>query len=508
MFKPSIQFGTVTKRLILLNLVVAFLYLGWWLWPGHAGANVLYWLLFFGEIYHVIMIVGFLYTIWPRKNVFLAPTTPSLNPSIAIFITVAGEPVSIVEKTARAAKNQAYDNHHVYLLNDGRAAKKDNWQEIEALAKTLGIYCITRLESTGAKAGNINNALRETKSDYIAILDADMVPHPDFLSTLLPYVNDPQVAFVQSPQYYKNFKYNTIASGAWEQQNFFFGPIMLGKNSLSSAFICGTNVIIKRNALEEVGGMYEKSIAEDFLTSLFIHQKKWKSVYIPEVLCEGLAPEDLLSYYKQQHRWARGSLEVLFGSNPLFKRGLSMGQRIQYLLSALYYCNGLIVLIDMAMPLIFLYFGIQAVSATTTSFAFFFIPYMFISLYTLFIISGRSLTFRAMSFSQSSFMLQLSALFSVILKRKTAFAVTAKQAKSGNYLSLIYPHLLYTFLALLGAIYGAYRHGLTPSVVTNSAWALFNIIMFIPFIRAGYSWNYTFPFFRKRLTDTSFILSS
>lgn len=104
----------------------------------------------------------------------------------------------------------------------------------------------------------------------------------------------------------------------------------------------------------EAGGMCETSIAEDFLTSLFIHEKKWKSVYVDEVLAEGgLAPEDFLSYYKQQFRWARGSLEVIFKYNPLFRRGLTMSQRAGSTSRQLPYLSGLIVLLNATLPLIY-----------------------------------------------------------------------------------------------------------------------------------------------------------
>lgn len=494
MNNSKIIYGKVSKLILSVYLFITILYFSWWLWPGNIENGFLYGLLFFGEIYHVSMAVGFIYTVWPRKNSIKKHLFGQrlIHPTVDVFITVAGEDAALVEKTVLAAKNMTYENHTVYILNDGYAAHKNNWKEIEMLGKRLGVTCITRKYRTGAKAGNINNALRQTNGEFIVIFDADMVPNPNFLMKLMPYFKDEKIAFAQSPQFYKNYQKNMITAGSWEQQNFFFGPIMIGKNNISSAFICGTNVVIRRSAIEEAGGMFEENIAEDFLTSLFIHKNKWKSIYIPEVLCEGLAPEDLLSYYKQQHRWARGSLEVLLIYNPLFSKGLSIGQRIQYLLSALFYLNGLIVVIDIVMPLLFLFFGLQAVSATTTSFAIFFFPYMFMCLYTIFLVSGESLTFRAISFSQASFVLQVSALFSVLLRRKTSFAVTAKKAEHGSIPSLVFPHLLYAFLAIFGVIYAIIKNGPTPEVITNGAWAFFNIAMFIPFIKAGFYLNKSF----------------
>lgn len=489
----KIHWQHVPNSLLLVNCIMALVYLAWWVYLPHMDNPLLYCLLFIGEIYHVGMAIGFWYTMWDRKQKKKTLTLQPPFPTVAIFITVAGEPVEIVAKTVRAAKNLTYTGHSVYVLNDGFVAGKDNWREMEDMAEELGVVCITRRQGGGAKAGNINNALRQTESEFISILDADMAPHRDFLKRLMPYFSNPDIAFVQSPQYYKNHSKNNITSGAWEQQHFFFGPIMQGKDSLNSAFICGTNVIIRRRTLDEVGGINEHNIAEDFLTSLFIHKRGWKSVYVPDVLCEGLAPEDLLSYYKQQQRWARGSLEVAFRYNPFFLRGLTFGQRIQYLLSAFYYLNGLVVLIDMLMPLLFLFAALQPVTASTTTFALFFVPYIFITLYTLYFVSDGTITFRAMSFSQSSWTIQLSALAALIFRQDIGFSVTAKQAKTGNFLFLVYPHLAYILLTIIGIVYHAYVYGVGPALVTNSAWAIFNDIMFLPFIHAAYRWKEISP---------------
>lgn len=488
MEKPRIKSGHADKALLLINTAMALLYFSWWFHRQNIDNPYLYFLLFIGEVYHVLMTLIFWQTLWPGrlKRKTSLTFTDSSQPTIDVFITVAGEPTEVVRETAIAARDMDYENHRIYILNDGYVAKKENWQEIEDLANELGIYCITRKIPGGAKAGNVNNGVKETRGELVVVFDADMVPHSDFLKKIVPYFNDTDVGFVQSPQYYKNFATNRITSGAWNQQRLFFGPIMIGKEKSNAAFICGTNFAIRRKVLVEVGGLNEENIAEDFLTSLAVHQKGWKSYYIDEVLSEGLAPEDMMSYYKQQLRWARGSLEVLFSMNPLFKKGLSWDQKIQYLSSALYYFNGVIVLIDMIMPILFLYLGIRPVAATSTSFAIYFLPFMFLSLYTLYKVAGEQLSFEIIAFSQSSWTLQLLAIKSVLLKQKMAFAVTPKQALSGNFINLAYPHIIYIILVIIGIPFGLAREGLNSSVITNIAWALVNGVTFLPFVIAAY----------------------
>jgi cellulose synthase (UDP-forming) len=425
----------------------------------------------------------FIHSIWNTS--FKPKTDSTFAEPVDVYITVAGEPKDIVEETLRAALDMDYPNFNVFILNDGYVAKKENWEEMEVLAKEYGAYCITRTTPGGAKAGNINNGLRTTKSPFVVIFDADHVPHRDFLRKTMCYFGDKKVAFVQSPQYYKNFNVNEITGGSWEQQGLFFGAILKGKNRLNSVTMCGTNMAIRRKPLEDVGGMCDTNIAEDFVTGLLIHQRGWKSVYVPEVLAEGLAPEDFLSYYKQQLRWARGSLEVLFKYNPIFKRGLSISQKIQYLSSASYYLSGIFVLINAVIPLIFFFTGAVPFVVSTMSLAIVFLPYMFLTLYIVQLTTNFTYTFRALSFSMSSWTIHLRALSELLRGKKSGFAITSKRAVEGNFFKLVIPHILYFVIGTLAIMYGLYRYGFTASVTTNAAWVILNGMIFMPFIRAA-----------------------
>lgn len=481
--KSSFLQNTATKTLLALNAFMAALYFVVITFAFKHGNPILFALLIAGEVFHLFQILGYCYTVWSKR--FKAPFKRNFAEPVDIFITVCGEPTEIVRETAIAAKAMTYPNFKIYLLNDGFVAKKDNWRDIEALAKELHIGCITRKTPGGAKAGNINNGLAQTKSDYFVVFDADHVPHTNFLEEVMGFFADPKMGFVQTPQFYKNQDTNTITKIAWQQQTLFFGPIMTGKNRLNSAFMCGTNMAIRRSAIAEAGGMCEFNIAEDFLTSLFIHEKGWKSVYLPKVLAEGLAPEDFLSYYKQQFRWTRGSLEVIFKFNPLFRRGLKWGQKLQYLISASYYLSGVVVLIDALLPLLFLFTGITAIVTSTMTLAAIFIPYMFLNLYTLQRTSNFTYSFDAIAFSLSSFVLQVNAVFAVLTNQKTSFVVTSKSQVQGNFLKMVIPQISYIVLAIIGFIVGLLREGISASLLANVAWVLVNIAVFIPFIIAA-----------------------
>ncbi len=447
------------------------------------GNIALFTLVVLGEIFRTWQALTYLYTTWDMS--YVGKMDKKYEPEVDVFITVAGEPVDIVRKTVTAAINMDYKNHKVFILNDGLVANKDNWMEMEVLAKELGITCFTRNISGGAKAGNINNAIDQTYSPYIVIFDADHVPYVDFLKKTIPYFVDQKIGFVQSPQYYKNAFLNNTTWAAWEQQELFYGPICRGKNRLNSVTMCGTNMVISRKALSDVGGMCTESIAEDFATGMFIHEKGWKSLYVPEVLSEGLAPEDFLSYTKQQFRWARGALDVIFKYDLIFRKGLSLSQKIQYLSSATFFLSGLVVLVNISLPIIFLFTGLSPIDISSMFLAVIFIPYIFLSIYNLSLSSNFQFTFRAISFAMSGFWIHIAALWTVLRRQKSTFSITSKVAIEGNFPTLVYPHFLYIVLFIIGVFVAILREGLSAAVVNNIAWSAFGIGIFIPYIKAA-----------------------
>jgi cellulose synthase (UDP-forming) len=473
-----------SKVLLVVNIVLALVYFLCFALLFPIGNVPLFILLIASGIFHLWQVYAFIHTVWPRKVVH--PFDTEFSEAVAIYITVCGEPADIIEETVQAALRMDYPNYAVYILNDGKVAKRDNWREAEEIAEHYGITCITRTVPGGAKAGNINNAMKLTKEPYIVVFDADHIPKPEFLYEMTGYFTDEKVAFVQSPQFYKNADVNQVAGGSWEQQTLFFGPLLKGKDGINATFMCGTNMAIRRIALDEAGGMSEKSIAEDFLTSLLIHSKGWKSVYVDKVLAEGLAPEDFLSYYKQQFRWARGSLELLFSYNPLFLKGLRRAQRIQYLGSASYYLSGVIILFNALLPLLYFFFGVMPLTINTMTLALVFLPYIFVVLYTLQMTSNFTYTFRALSFSFGSFAIYLKALWHTIIRKKNGFAVTSKKRVGGNHGRLVAPHIAYIVIVLVGVTWGIFREGWSASMLSNIAWAFVYIAAFVPFISAAF----------------------
>jgi cellulose synthase/poly-beta-1,6-N-acetylglucosamine synthase-like glycosyltransferase len=350
----------------------------------------------------------------------------------------------------------------VWLLDDGRRA------EMQAVADRHGVGYIVRFESGGAKAGNLNHALTITDAPIVAVLDCDHVPHPDFLERTVGHLEEHLVAYVQTPQYYANAGSSPIAAAAASQQGLFFGPICRGKDGVGAAFCCGTNVVFRRKALEQVGGFAEDSLTEDFELSVRLHERGWRSAYVPEVLASGLGPEDMASYVSQQQRWARGCLE---GIPAVLRSKLPWRLRIQYLLSATYFLSGFTLLIYMSLPVIRILFGIQPLAASTADqFLLHFAPYYCAALATVALAGSGTYTFNAFALAAGSFWIHIQALFTALLRRPARFVVTPKHGAEGRQPRAVAP-ILVTLAVLFGAIGYGLSQGQDAATLNNVAFA-------------------------------------
>ncbi len=236
------------RVLVAANLLLGFLYLSWrytatinWAaWPIALGLVI-------AETYSYIDAWLFGLTLWRLKQRG-EPPPPLPNATVDVFITCYNEPVAIVRETAIAARDIRYP-HRTYLLDDG------NSPAMRAMAKEIGIGYLVRSEEwkgkqRHAKAGNLNNALCQTNGEFILVLDADQIPSPDILDRTLGYFADERVALVQTPQWFYNVPPDDPLGS---QAPLFYGPIMQGKDGWNAAFFCGSNAVLRREALMQIG---------------------------------------------------------------------------------------------------------------------------------------------------------------------------------------------------------------------------------------------------------------
>jgi hypothetical protein len=188
------------------------------------------------------------------------------------------------------------------------------------------------LDNRGKKAGNQNNGLRQTEAPFILQLDADFVPMPGILIRTIGFFSDPKIAIVQTPQSFLNcepFRWNLGLEHAMsdDAQAFYFDD-QASRDAWGVSFFCGTSAVIRRTALESIGGFPEECDTEDIFTSVILLANGWRTICLPEPLSFGVAPTNLAALIKQRTRWCRGNLQMLFlKRGPLRCPGLSPFQR-------------------------------------------------------------------------------------------------------------------------------------------------------------------------------------
>lgn len=457
--------ATVLAAVSTVGLVV---YLVWILQPGRVGNPLLFWLLIVAEVFNMIQAIGFWWTCLTRRPTPRAASSPDGETwtPVDVFIPTYNEPVEIVRATVVAASRMRGQNVRVALLDDGDRT------EMADLALECGVRYIRRDVHQGAKAGNINHALAHTDAPFVVVLDCDHVPQSDLVVRMLDEFVEDRIAFVQTPQYYANARDNRVAGASWGQQALFFGAISRGKDAHGAMFCCGTNVMLRRTALDEVGGFPEGSLTEDFTLSVALHENGWRTRYLPEVLASGLGPEDLASYTGQQRRWARGCV----GTIPrILRSSLSLRMKAQYLLSASYFLTGWAMAVYLMMPLAYLLFGAQPLNPVgADSFLLVFAPYFIFSLATVASMGGGSYTFAAYSLAVSSFWIHISSSWRLLLSRTGRFVVTPKTRSSNRQWRPALPALVTIGILLVAIVVGVSR-GLDAATVNNIGFALMHI---------------------------------
>jgi cellulose synthase (UDP-forming) len=453
------------RFLMLLGLPLAVWYFGWLLNPDRVGTPYLYGILIAAELFNFMQALGFWWTCANEKVRERKP--PTYLVSVDVYIPVYKEPPEIVDLTVAAAVGLRGDDVRVHVLDDG------NDPEMQALAARYGVGYITREQHTGAKAGNINNALTVTNGQFIAVFDSDHVADPAFLDSTLGHMEeDPGLAFVQTPQYYANASQNRIAGSSWAQQALFFGAICRGKDGLDSVFCCGTNVLFRRAALEGVGGFPTNSLTEDYELSIVMLEQGWRSAYVPDVLARGLGPEDTAAYVSQQQRWARGCLS---GLPRAIRAKLPLKKKAQFMLSGLYFLSGWTVLIYMSFPVVRLLGGGQPIGGINApEFLLHFAPYYAIALTTAAVAGAGSYTFAAFALAAANFWIHALASIYTVLRRSGSFVVTPKEGAAVRQPRAVMPALVVVGILVAVSIYGLVRSR-DAATINNVSFAAFHI---------------------------------
>jgi cellulose synthase/poly-beta-1,6-N-acetylglucosamine synthase-like glycosyltransferase len=283
---------------------------------------------------------------------------PSHRPPVAIQVPCYNEPVEVVERTLRSLAELRYPKLLVQVV-DNNTPDEEVWRPLQELCEKLGPrFEFIHLEDwPGFKAGALNEATRRLAGEYelISIVDADYVVKPDFLERMAGYFADPRVAFVQSPQNYMDWEDDGYLRSLFYSYRYFFDVSMPSRAHRDAIIFAGTMGLIRRSALEEVGGWNQDCVTEDSEMSLRLLGRGYSGVYEPHAYGSGLMPLSFDGLKKQRFRWALGGIQILRlhwrELLPFVKHRLKLtrAQRIHYLLGCAQWFGELLTLAFTAM---------------------------------------------------------------------------------------------------------------------------------------------------------------
>ena len=500
------------NAIFILATVSSIIYLVWravFTLPLHNGAvSLVFGILLLGS--EIAAALGTYELYWRKSHLnkmdLKRPDIPlDWYPDVDVLIATHNESVELLYKTVNAITYLDYPDKrkvHVFISDDG------NRPEVAKLAETLKVGYIGLAGNKQAKSGNFNNALKHTSSPLVATFDADMIVRHDFLMETVPYFYLPRVkkledgtwalreeseidpnyriGFIQTPQSFYNpdlFQFNLYAEhNIPNEQDFFSREINVMRNSSNAVAYTGSNTVLSRAALEEIGGFPTDTITEDFETGIRIQAKGYTAYSTSEPLASGLAPTSIKSMVTQRVRWARGVIQSIRNTKLLTNKGLPVDARISYMVSYSYWWSFARRLVFTFAPIMFALFNQQVVITTFWQIMAIWAPsYIFYSL------AMRSLSSDTRNQRWNQIIDTILAPFMVIPVfletigiRQKKFKVTDKSSSKPQASNLVYiiPQLIMLGLSVAGLVrYLSGKYGMALLYSSFIAfWLIYNII--------------------------------
>ncbi len=330
-------------------------------------------------------------------------------PTVDVFIPTYDEDPNIVRTTVIAATQMDYpaEKLRVYILDDGgtrallddadkarasrRAARMARVQEI---ASRYGATYLTRESNEHAKAGNLNQALRHSTGEFIAVLDCDHVPTRDFITqTLGLMLEDPKRFLVQTPHHFVSpdpIERNlSLFERAPAENELFYREIQPGLDTWGASFFCGSAALLRRSALEDIGGFATTSITEDAETTLAALARGYNTAYLNTPLVSGLQPETFTGFIGQRTRWSQGMLQIFLIRKPWKMPCLTHMQRLLFTNIALFWLFPVARLLLLLAPIVTLLLGIPVADARVADVFIYGAPALLASVLTANFLHGR-----------------------------------------------------------------------------------------------------------------------
>ncbi|KQT64009.1 MULTISPECIES: UDP-forming cellulose synthase catalytic subunit [unclassified Aureimonas] len=426
-------------------------------------------------------------------------------PHVDVFVPSYNESSDILSLTLSAAKAMDYpaDRLNVFLLDDGGTDQKRNARdarsaaaaqrrhvELQALCRTLGVTYLTRARNEHAKAGNLNNGLANSSSELVVVFDADHAPAREFLRETVGHFRDDEKLFlVQTPHFFSNpdpLERNLSTFDKMPSENeMFYSSIQKGLDKWNATFFCGSAAVLRRRALDQVGGFAGVTITEDCETALELHSRGWTSRYVDRPMVTGLQPETLSSFIGQRSRWCQGMIQIFLLKNPIFKPNLSIAQKICYLSSSMCWFFPLPRMVFLLSPLLFIFFDLKIFDVSTQEFVAYTLTYLAINtLIRNYLYGSVRWPFVSELYEYVQTVYLFRAVFSVLFNpRRPTFNVTAKgeTMKEDRLSPLALPYFGIFAILVAAFVYSIYRYQTEPQVggilLVVAAWNVLNLLI-------------------------------
>ena len=392
-------------------------------------------------------------------------------PEVDVFVATCNEPEELLRRTLNGCRHMKYPDPgkvHIWLCDDGRRAS------MRALAEEMGVGYYDRPDNEGAKAGNLNHAMGLTKAPYIVTLDADMIPKSDFLLKTIPYFVDVELrerqrpeaerlhlGLLQTPQCFYDpdvFQYALYSEKrAPNEQDFFYRTIEPARTADNSVIYGGSNTVLARRALEDIGGFYTGSITEDFATGLLIEAAGYLSLALPEPLASGQTPHTFREHIRQRTRWGRGVIVTARKLKIWRRKGLTLRQKTSYWSSVVYWYSPIKNLIYMISPLLFAVLAVPVFRCSWLELLVFWLPMFVLQDLSLRLSSGNAISTKWSGIYETSVMphLLIPIVKEALGISLSKFQVTDKSRRAGKRqrdLRAMIPFLILALLSVVGIV--------------------------------------------------------
>jgi cellulose synthase/poly-beta-1,6-N-acetylglucosamine synthase-like glycosyltransferase len=467
-----------------------------WTFDSHLGSastvgGLLLWVL---ELIAALLAFAYLWEIcdalgterWRRRitETTALPVVRDEWPFVSLHVPAHNEPPDMVIDTLRSLLRLDYPRYEIILLDDN-TDDESLWRPVEAWCQRHAVKFVHLADWPGYKSGALNYALREMtdeRAELIGVVDSDYQLEPGFLRRCTAAFAEPWIGFVQAPQDYRGWTESRYYRRLYYSYKYFFAVSQPSRNEHDGAIFAGTMGLIRRVALDELGGWDEWCITEDAELSIRLLRAGWHGLHMDQTMGRGIMPLTFEALKGQRYRWCFGGIQILrmhwrsmMPGRPSAANHLTAGQRWSYLSGALQWYGDLL-------GLVFLIFLLAGAANEATGGGQLFLKltvYLVAAVPVLILLGlvraiallrrGTGATTRdalgAFFIWQSTSLVVARASVLALFARKAAFLVTPKTSERTRWWEALRANWAESILALLG--FAGMAGALTKAVLTH-----------------------------------------